>query len=81
MAYITLIEESQAEGELKSLYDEAVRRAGKVFNIVKCMSLAPHHLRASIELYLAIMHGESPLTRKQREMLAVVVSRANGCHY
>jgi AhpD family alkylhydroperoxidase len=27
------------------------------------------------------MHGPSPLSRAQREMLAVVVSRANDCHY
>jgi len=81
MAYINLIEEAQAEGELKRFYEEANRRAGKVFNIVKCMSLAPHHLRASIGLYLAVMYGESPLTRRQREMLGVVVSRANDCHY
>lgn len=81
MAYINLIEVGQAEGDLKRLYEDAARRAGKVFNIVKCMSLAPHHLRASIGLYLAIMYGESPLTRKQREMLGVVVSRANDCHY
>lgn len=81
MAYIHLIEEEQAEGELKHLYEEANQRAGRVFNIVKCMSLAPHHLRTSIELYLAVMYGESQLTRKQREMLAVIVSKANHCHY
>lgn len=81
MAYIKLIEEEQAEGELKRSYEEARRRAGKVFNIVKCMSLAPHHLRASISLYLSVMYGESPLSRKQREMIGVVVSRANDCHY
>ena len=34
-----------------------------------------------VGLYTAVMHGESPLTRGQREMLAVVVSRANECHY
>jgi len=81
MEYINLIEEAQAQGESKRLYDEANRRAGKVYNVVKCMSLAPHHLRASIDLYLAVMYGESPLTRKQREMLGVVVSHTNHCHY
>jgi alkylhydroperoxidase family enzyme len=38
-------------------------------------------MRASIGLYLAIMHGRSGLSRARREMLAVVVSKANGCHY
>jgi uncharacterized peroxidase-related enzyme len=34
-----------------------------------------------MELYLDIMFGRSPLSRAQREMIAVVVSVANGCQY
>jgi alkylhydroperoxidase family enzyme len=45
------------------------------------MTPNPAVLRASMQLYGAIMHGPSPLSRRQREMLAVVVSRANGCVY
>jgi len=48
---------------------------------VELMSPNPAVLRASIELYRAVMHGASPLSRVQREMLAVVVSRTNGCRY
>jgi len=81
MAYIRLIPEEEAEGRLALLYEQARKRAGKVFQIVQCMSLAPHQLQASIALYRAILFGESPLTRAQREMVAVVVSKANGCHY
>ena len=32
-------------------------------------------------MYLAVMFGKSDLSRAQREMLAVVVSAANQCHY
>jgi alkylhydroperoxidase family enzyme len=32
-------------------------------------------------LYKAIMFGPSKLSRVERELLAVVVSRANSCHY
>ncbi len=45
------------------------------------MSVTPLTLRAAMELYLASVHGPSPLTRAQREMLAVVVSKVNNCHY
>jgi alkylhydroperoxidase family enzyme len=38
-------------------------------------------MKHSTALYGALMHGRSPLTRAQREMIAVVVSRTNGCHY
>jgi alkylhydroperoxidase family enzyme len=81
MAYIKLIPESEAKGLLARIYEAAVRRAGKVFNILKLQSNNAASLQASIDLYVATMHADSPLTRAQREMLAVVVSRANDCHY
>ena len=81
MPNIRLIEPDDADGLLKDEYDAAVERAGKVFNIVKAMSLNPATLRASMELYRAVMFGRSELSRAERELLAVVVSRANDCHY
>jgi uncharacterized peroxidase-related enzyme len=78
---LRLIEEGEATGALKAEYDAAIARAGKVFNIVKAISLIPETLRASMELYRAVMFGRSELSRAQRELLAVVVSRANDCHY
>lgn len=81
MPNLRLIEEGEATGALKDEYDAAIARAGKVFNVVKAMSLNPETLRASMELYRAVMFGRSELSRAQRELLAVVVSRANDCHY
>lgn len=81
MAWIRTISPSEAQGELKRLYDQATARAGRVWNIVRLMSLNPGALDASMNLYLRIMHGPSPLTRAQREMIAVVVSKVNACHY
>ncbi|WP_114794766.1 carboxymuconolactone decarboxylase family protein [Gaiella occulta] len=81
MAHIRLIEPDEATGPLKDEYDAAVGRAGKVFNIVKAMSLRPGVLRRSMELYKGIMFGPSGLGRRERELLATVVSRTNGCHY
>ena len=34
-----------------------------------------------MKFYGAVMFGASPLSRVQREMLAVVTSRANDCFY
>ena len=81
MAYLRLIDESEATGPLKQEYDEAIERAGKVFNIVKAMSLRPAVLRQAMGLYKAVMFGPSDLSRAERELLAVVVSCANDCHY
>ena len=81
MPFLRLIETDEADGELAREYEAAVGRAGKVFNIVKAMSLRPPVLRRSMDLYREIMHGPSGLDRADREMLAVVVSHANDCHY
>ena len=81
MAHLRLIELDEATGLLKEEYDAAVARAGKVFNIVKSMSLRPDVLRSSMALYRSIMFGPSGLSRQERELLAVVVSHENDCHY
>jgi len=79
--HIRLIDVDEADGLLKQEYDAAVERAGKVFNILKSMSLNPPVLRASMELYKAIMFGESALSRAERELLATVTSAEQFCHY
>jgi len=76
-----MTEPGDATGELKAEFDKAVGRAGKVFNILKVQSLNPPVLRASMEMYLATMHGPSGLSRAEREMMATVVSWANHCFY
>ncbi|HEX6881949.1 MAG TPA: carboxymuconolactone decarboxylase family protein [Planctomycetota bacterium] len=79
--WIRTIDPEQASGTLRRIYDAAVRRAGRVFQIVRAMSLAPDTLEASLALYQRVMLAPGALARRQREMLAVVVSRANDCHY
>ena len=81
MAFLRLVDVGEADGALRREYDDAIARAGKVFNIVRSMSLRPRVLRASMALYREIMFGPSDLSRAERELLAVVVSRANDCHY
>ena len=81
MPHIRLIDVDEATGLLAEEYDAAIERAGKVFNIVKAMSLRPGVLRASMALYREIMFGPSGLSRQERELLAVVVSNANACVY
>jgi uncharacterized peroxidase-related enzyme len=81
MPFLRLIDEDEATGLLKEEYDAGLKRAGKVFNVVKAMSLRPGVLRRSMQLYREAMFGPSGLSRIERELLAVVVSRANDCHY
>ena len=81
MPHIRLTEPDEATGLLAAEYDAAIGRAGKIFNIVKAMSLRPETLQASMEMYTTIMFGPSALTRAERELLATVTSSANDCHY
>ncbi len=81
MPWIKTVAVDDAQGRLKALYAAAIARAGRVFGIVRSMSLAPGTLQASMGLYRQIMFQKGGLSRFQRELIAVVVSRSNGCHY
>ena len=81
MTWIRTIPEEEAQGRLAEEYRLAIQRAGRVFGIVRTMSLAPRVLKASMSLYRAVMFAPEGLSRRQREMIAVVVSRENACHY
>ncbi|MEC8494255.1 MAG: carboxymuconolactone decarboxylase family protein [Planctomycetota bacterium] len=81
MPWIRTIRPDEATGRLAKSYRAALERAGRVFGIVRAMSLAPPVLDASMGLYQKIMYAPSGLTRRQREMLATVVSHENHCHY
>jgi uncharacterized peroxidase-related enzyme len=81
MPFIRTVPLDEAEGELARHYSAAMARAGKVWNVVSLMSPNPRALAASMGLYRTLMHGESPLSRGQREMIAVVVSATNHCVY
>ena len=81
MAWIEEIPVEKATGLLKKLYDDAIKRTGRVFNIRRVQSLNPQVLRDGIRFYASVMMGASPLTRVQRELLATVVSKALACRY
>ncbi|MEM7206077.1 MAG: hypothetical protein AAF628_37830 [Planctomycetota bacterium] len=82
MAWIRTVPPADAEGPLARIYADAVRRAGRVYGILRLMSSEPRILQASMGLYTATTtHPRSPLPRWFRELIAVTVSRLNHCHY
>ncbi len=81
MAYISYIEEEQASPELRELYDRFRNPAGHVDNILRIHGHNPPSLTGHYQLYEKLMRGRSELSRAQREMIAVVVSAINECHY
>jgi len=81
MAWIETASEDTGTGKLKSIYRQQQEQAGAVANILKIHSLAPTILEAHLGLYSAVMHAPGPFSRKHREMIALVVSVINECHY
>ncbi|MCI2429312.1 peroxidase-related enzyme [Candidatus Acetothermia bacterium] len=81
MAWIRVIDELEAQGRLKECYEEIKRSRGKVANIIKVHSLQPNAMLAHLNFYKTIMFGPSGLSRRQRELLATVVSALNQCTY
>lgn len=80
--WIRTISESEATGAIGRIYEAARRRAGRVFQIVRTMSLAPRVLEASMGLYREVMFDQhGGLSRADAEMLAVVTSKTNDCFY
>jgi uncharacterized peroxidase-related enzyme len=81
-AWIEVIAESDAQGELAELYDELrSAKTGVVDNVLAIHSLHPETMRDHARLYRTLMHGEGDLSRVEREMIGVVVSAVNRCHY
>ncbi len=82
MAWIRTVEPGDAEGQLEKIYDAAIQRAGRVYGILKVMSIEPHVLQASMGFYQATtLSPRSALPRWFRELIAVTVSRLNDCFY
>ncbi len=81
MAYIRYIDEHDASPRLRELYDRYRDPKGHVDNILRIHGHNPPSLEAHFQLYKTLMRGRSDLTELQREMIAIVVSSINACHY
>jgi uncharacterized peroxidase-related enzyme len=81
MARIKVVDYQSANGRLKEIYDKLISKRGKLAEVHTIQSLRPESIVKHMDLYLEIMFAHSELSRAQREMMAVVVSVANGCSY
>jgi len=50
-------------------------------HVVRISTVHPEAMRDHLRFYRTLVKGPSPLSRVRREMIAVQVSRMNGCHY
>ena len=81
MAFIPYVPDEEAPGFLAEAYRRYADADGRLDNILRIHSLNPPSLGHHVQLYAHLMRGPSPLTRAQREMIAVTVSAVNRCFY
>jgi uncharacterized peroxidase-related enzyme len=81
MAWVQMVDEETATDKLRELYQRSRARAGVVPNIAKVQSLRPETAHRGFDLYCRIMDDPSGISRRERVLLATVVSKVNGCLY
>ncbi len=80
MPWIKVINEDEATDELAQYYQRAKAQGRRVSNIHKAISLNPKALYA-VDALQRSFEEEGVLSPRHREMIAVVTSALNRCHY
>jgi AhpD family alkylhydroperoxidase len=78
---VALPDDSSASPELAAEYAAAREREGRVMAILRAMGPRAEVTRAFVALADAVLYGPAALGRRERELLAVAVSEANGASY
>jgi uncharacterized peroxidase-related enzyme len=81
MAWVQTVAVEAAAGELREVYRRVRERAGVVPNIARLQSLRPKTMGLGFDLYCQIMDDPTGLSRRERVLVATVVSKVNGCLY
>jgi len=81
ISWFPVPDEADLPEDLQALFRSARERIGFVPNVFRVYSFRPERLSAWFRHFRSVMEGTPGLTGAEREMIAVVVSMANGCLY
>jgi alkylhydroperoxidase family enzyme len=82
VSWIETINTEDRDGELRAMRDRvADPNTGEVDHIMGVHSLNARSLAAHDMLYQSAMRGTATLRKVDRELIAVLVSSTNECHY
>jgi uncharacterized peroxidase-related enzyme len=82
LSWLRVPERSEVPQEVETLFQKFEHKVGFVPNVAKVFSLTPEHFLRWFHYYdFLLRNEESPLSRKEREMIALVVSSENNCEY
>ncbi len=81
--WIQYVEDDEAEGPLADLYERARKASprGIVPDMIKVLSLRPQVAIAKEDLRRALIGNASTLGARRADMISVVVSGLNDCHF
>ena len=81
MAWVQMVAVEDAADKLREVYERVRERAGGVPNIAKVQSLRPKTTERGFDLYCQIMDDPTGISKRERVLIATVVSKVNGCWY
>lgn len=81
MSWVTMVGKDGATGELAKAYERVSPGDAEVDNVLAVHSLHPRTMTDHFALYKTLMYGPGPLSRRERELVALAVSAENECHY
>jgi len=82
IAWIDVAPDGPQQGRLDEIYRAFGTPTGAgLDHVLKIHSLMPQTLEDHYRGYVTIMRAPGPLPRIEREIVGVVVSGINGCHY
>ncbi len=81
LSWLRVPADDEVPAEVRERWQEPLSRLGFVPNVLRVFALRPRHLLLWQDYYDEVLRGESGLSKAQREMIAVVVSAHNRCHY
>jgi len=81
MPWVETIADDVASDKLQTAFQKVRERAGCVPNIARVQSLRPTTMERGFDLYCQIMDDPTGLSKRDRVLIATVVSKVNGCLY
>lgn len=81
LSWLRVPGEDDVPPEVRELWALPLEKLGFVPNVLRVYALRPQHLQLWWAFYDEVMRGDSGLSKAQREMIGVVVSTTNRCHY
>ena len=81
ISWFPVLEDDELEEPERKLFAKAAERIGFVPNVFRVFAWRPRRFRAWFAHFKDVMEGTPGLSAREREMISVAVSMANGCLY